>query len=98
MNTQKPSNTQNDEEIRKMAIEAKQRDIEQAKQYRVELVKQMRENFSHLNFRGARVDLQIRVPVESKPLEEYEKEIREQQEYEKEIRERLSPLFPDDDE
>ena len=95
MNTQKTSNTQNDEEIRKKAIEAKQRDIELAKQ---DLVEQRREIFSILNFPGASVDLQIRARVESKPLEEYEKEIREQQEYEKEIRERYSPLFPDDEE
>ena len=95
MNTQKPSNTQNDEGIRKMAIEEKQREIERVKQ---DLVEQRREIFSILKFPGASVDLQIIARVESKPLSEYEKEIRERQEYEKEIRERYSPLFPDDDE
>ena len=67
-----------DEEIRKMAKENKERDIEQAKQYR--------EIFSNL-IPGADIQITGLEDLESKPLEEYEKEIREQ----------LSRLFPDVD-
>ena len=61
-----------DEEIRKMAKEQKQLDIERAKQ--------IRQNFSNLKFPGARAEIQITglEELESKPLEEYEKDIREQ--------------------
>ena len=67
-----------DEEIRKMAKAEKQRDIEQAKQ--------MRQHFSNLKFPGAHAGIQITglEELESKPLEEYEKDIRE----------RFSQLFP----
>ena len=67
-----------DEEIRKMAKKQKQLDIEQAKQ--------IRRSFSNLKFPGARAEIQIAglEELESKPLEEYEKDIREQ----------LSQLFP----
>ena len=72
-----------DEEISKMAKEAKQRDIERAKQ--------IRENFSDQNFPSASTVIKILGIEESKPLEEYEKEIREQLP-------RLFPqFFPDDD-
>ncbi len=66
--------TISDEEIRKMAKEQKQLDIEQAKQ--------IRQRFSNLKFSG--VQITGLDELESKPLEEYEKDIRE----------RLSQLFP----
>lgn len=67
-----------DEEIRKMAKAQKQLDIEQAKQ--------IRKHFSNLKFSGVHAEIQITglEKLESKPLEEYEKDIRE----------RLSQLFP----
>ena len=60
-----------DEEIRKMAKEQKQLDIEQAKK--------IRQRFSNLKFSDAHAEIQITglEELESKPLEEYEKDIRE---------------------
>ena len=70
--------TISDEEIRKMAKAHKQLDIEQAKQ--------IRQRRSNLKFPGAHAEIQITglEELESKPLEEYEKDIRE----------RFSQLFP----
>ena len=67
-----------DEEIRKMAKEQKQLDLEQ--------VKRIRQRFSNLKSHGSHVEIQITglEELESKPLEEYEKDIRE----------RFSQLFP----
>ena len=60
-----------DAEIRKLAKAEKQLDIEQAKQ--------IRQRLSHLKFPGAHAEIQITglEALESKPLEEYEKDIRE---------------------
>ena len=60
-----------DKEIRKRAKAEKQLDIEQAKQ--------IRQHLSNLKFPGAHVEIQITEleEWESKPLEEYEKDIRE---------------------
>ena len=60
-----------DEEIRKMAKAQKQLDIEQAKQ--------IRQRFSNLKFSGAHAEIQSTglEELESKPLEEYQKDIRE---------------------
>ena len=67
-----------DEEIRKMAKEQKQLDLEHAKQ--------IRQHFSNLKFPGAHAEIRITglAELESKPLEAYDKDIRE----------RVSQLFP----
>ena len=66
--------TISDEKIRKMAKEQKQLDIEHAKQ--------IRQHLSNLKFSGTQIT--GFEELESKPLEEYEKDIRE----------RFSQLFP----
>ena len=60
-----------DEQIRKMAEDQKQLDLN--------YVQRIRQHFSNLNFSGIHVELKIKglEELESKPLEVYEKEIRE---------------------